>query len=360
TINYRLGALGFLHFDDPVDGSANCGLLDQVAALQWVQDHIEAFGGDPKKVTVFGESAGAMSIGNLLGMPAASGLFQGAILESGATHLTTPERAAEAAERLAAKVGGLDALRQATSEELIEAQAGVAADMIRGAGGLPFAPVVDGQVLPRPPIQAVADGAAASVRLTAGTNRDEMTLMVGPGGGDLSEESAIARLERTNGGASRDLYEAYRSLLGGAATPRDIWVSIETDRMFREPAIELASTQARHTRDVWMYLFTWESPGLDGALQACHALEIPFAWNTLSVPGREGFTGSGAEAQALADQMHGAWIDFASSGDPGWDRYEEHRRATRVFGPGAGVVDDPERERRELWAGMVETSLGSG
>ncbi|MBO0683233.1 MAG: carboxylesterase/lipase family protein [Candidatus Dormibacteraeota bacterium] len=363
TINYRLGALGFLHPGEPAIGSANCGLLDQVAALEWVRDNIEAFGGDPENVTVFGESAGAMSIGTLLGMPAASGLLHGAILESGAgANLNSPERAAEAAERLAAKLGGFEALRQAPWERLIEAQGEVIADMSRGAGRLPFAPVVDGEVLPRPPIEAVADGAAASIRLVAGTTRDEMTLflMVGPGGSDLSEESAIGRLDRTNDGAGRRLYQDYRSLLGSGAGPRDIWVAVETDRMFRGPAIELASTQSRHSGEVWMYLFTWESPAFDGVLQSCHALEIPFVWNTLSAPGTERFAGSGPEAQAIAEEMHGAWVDFASSGDPGWDRYDERRRATRVFGPGGGVVEDPLKARRELWAsGMAETRLGS-
>jgi para-nitrobenzyl esterase len=352
TINYRLGALGFLYLPESSAGSANCGLLDQVAALQWVRDNIESFGGDPANVTVFGESAGASSIGTLLGMPAASGLFHGAILQSGAgVFLNTPERATEVTERLTAKLGGTDALRQVPSDRLIEAQAEVIADMRHSPGSPPFWPVVDGNVLPRWPIESVADGAAASVRLMAGTNRDEMSyLKMEPGGDELSEERVIHLLDRINRGAGRRLYVDYASLLGSGAKPQDIWVAVQTDRFLRAPAIEVASTQSRHTHDVWMFLFTWESPAFDGALGACHTLEVPFVWNIFSVPGTEGFAGSGPERQALADEMHGAWIEFASSGHPGWDPYDERGRATRVFGPGGAVVHDPLRARRELWA----------
>lgn len=352
TVNYRLGALGFLHLGDDEPGSSNRGLLDQVAALEWVRDNIRAFGGDPGNVTVFGESAGGMSVGSLLGTPAASGLFHGAIPQSGAAStFNSVERAAAVTERLIAKLGGRDVLRTAPWERLLAAQGEVVVDMARdGADGLPFMPVVDGTVLPRPPLQTIAAG-EAPVRLMTGTNRDEMTLflLTAPGAGDLTEEAAVRRLDRTTRGAGRALFDAYRPVLGAGATPKDVWVAAESDRMFRMPAIHLAAAQARHTPEVWMYLFTWESPALDGAFQSAHALEIPFVWNSLT-PGSEGFTGGGPAAQALADEMHAAWIAFAASGDPGWDHYEEGRRATRVFGPGGGVVDDPMRARRELWS----------
>jgi para-nitrobenzyl esterase len=354
TINYRLGALGFLHLGDDFPGSGNAGLLDQVAARAWVRDNIAAFGGDPGNVTIFGESAGAMSVGSLLGMPAASGLFHKAIAESGAaTHVNGAERAAEAAERMLAKVGGIDALRSATWERLVEVQGEVVEEMTRGGGRLPFSPVVDGVVLPRVPQETVAAGAAAAVRLLTGTTRDEMTLFLLPtasaNGDEMTDETAVRRLERTNPGTAESLYEGYRRELGASASPRDVWVAVETDRMFRIPAVRMASAQARHTADVWMYLFTWESPALDGVLKSCHALEIPFVWNTLSTPGSEGFTGSGPEADALAEEMHAAWVAFAASGEPGWERYDEARRATRVFGSGAGVVDDPMGAQRRLW-----------
>jgi para-nitrobenzyl esterase len=351
TINYRLGALGFLHLGDDLPGSGNCGLLDQVAALEWVRDNIAGFGGDPGNVTVFGESAGGMSIGSLLGTPAASGLFHQAVPQSGAAStVNTLEHAAEVAELTIAKAGGLDALRAAPWERVVEIQGEVAIERQRGVGALPYMPVVDGTVLPRPPLESVRAGTAAPVRLLTGTTREEMALFhyMGPGPHDLDETTVLRRLDRMHAGAGRSLYDAYRSELGESARPVDVWVAVETDRVFRVPAIRLASAQARHTPDVWMYLFTWASPALDGALRSCHALEIPFVWNTLT-SGSDGFTGTGPEADALAGEMHGVWTAFATSGSPGWDRYEEERRATRVFGPGAGTVHDPQGALRRLW-----------
>jgi para-nitrobenzyl esterase len=363
VINYRVGALGFLRLGDREPVSANRGLLDQVAALEWVRDNIDAFGGDPARVTVFGESAGAMSIGTLLGVPAAAGLFQGAILQSGAAAtFGSLERASEVTDRLAAMLGGVDALRAADRERLVTAQGELVLELGREGKGLPFMPVVDGTVLPEPPALAVAAG-GARVRLMAGTNRDEMTLFLAlaTGGGQLSEEGAVRRLDQTTSGAGRALYDAYRTLLGGDVRPAQVWVAAETDRTFRAPAIQLATEQARHTPQVWMYLFTWLSPALGGSLGACHALEIPFAWNSL-IPESAGFTGAGPEAEALAREMHAAWVAFATSGDPGWEPYEEGRRATRVFGPGGGTVDDPMQARREVWrtappAGLPEPAL---
>jgi para-nitrobenzyl esterase len=165
----------------------------------------------------------------------------------------------------------------------------------------------------------------------------------------VDEETAIRRSERQRPGAGRTLYDAYRAELGEGATPLDVWVAVETDRVFRMPAIHLAEAQARHTPDVWMYLFTWESPMLEGALKSCHALEIPFVWNTLATPGSEGFTGTGPAADALAAEMHRVWVEFATTGDPGWERYDPARRPTRVFGPGSGIVDDPRGSVRRFW-----------
>jgi para-nitrobenzyl esterase len=350
TIQYRLGALGFLHLGDRLPGAPNRGLLDQVAALEWVRDNIAAFGGDPGNVTVFGESAGGMSVGCLLAMPSASGLFHKAIAQSGAAStVNDPARAGEVTDALLSRLGGVDALRTAPWKRILEAQFEVMGEFQRGGGGLAFMPLVDGAVLPRVPLETIAAGAAAPVKLLTGTNRDEMTLfLLAEQGVELDEETVVRRLDRTGPGGGRARYDAYRAELGDGATPRGVWVAVETDRVFRIPAVRMASAQSRHTADVWMYLFTWESPALDGAVGSTHALEIPFVWNALS-PAAEGFTGSGPEAQALADEMHAAWIAFATSGDPGWQRYDEGRRATRVFGPGAGTVDDPMGAARARW-----------
>jgi para-nitrobenzyl esterase len=358
VINYRLGALGFLNLGDGTPGASNRGLLDQVAALEWVRDNIAAFGGNPGNVTIFGESAGAMSVGTLLGMPSAAGLFGRAILQSGAAvTVNSVERSAEVTERMLAKLGGRDGLRGATWESLLQAQGEVSVEMPPD-DVLPFAPVADGAVLPRMPMQTIAQGGVAGVPVLIGTNRDEATLFVAmvPDVADMTEEMVVARLDgalagggigQSKQGGGQAAYDAYRSVLGAGARPLDVWVAMESDRRFLGPAVDLAVAQARHTPEVWMYLFTWESPWTNGMLKSCHALEIPFVFDLLR-PQFAGFAGSGPAAQALADEMHAAWIAFASAGDPGWPRYTEAGRATRVFGPGAGVVADPMRPRREL------------
>jgi para-nitrobenzyl esterase len=350
VMNYRLGALGWLHFEDEERESSNCGLLDQVTALEWVRDNIGVFGGDPANVTLFGESAGAISIGALLSMPAASGLFHRAILQSGAAStFNGTGRATVIAERLTSKLGGGEGLRRAAWEDLLRAQSEVIAEDLRGGGELAFCPVVDGSILARPPLHAIGDAAASSVPLLIGTNREEWTLFLAAGGvGEMTEEAARLRLDRASAGAGAALWDAYRSLLRADATPRDVLTAAETDRRFRMPAIHLAEAQVCHTRDVWAYLFTWPSPAMYGALRSCHALEVPFVWNTLTAAS-DGFTGSGPQASALAEEMHAAWVAFAASGDPGWERYDEGRRATRIFGPGDDMAEDPEGGRRQLW-----------
>ena len=335
TVAYRLGALGFLHLGADFPGSGNLGILDQVAALEWVRDNIGAFGGDPANVTIFGESAGGMSVATLLGTPSAAGLFHRAIPQSGAASFVQPvDTASELAERMRTAVGG--DLSGAPAEKILEAQVRVIAESVEEAGlRLPFRPVVDGDVLPRPPLDAVKGGDVSGVAIVTGTTRDEMTLFLAasPRFSDIDEAGVVRRV-------GQSLYDTYREAMG-AVSPRDIWVAVESDRVFRIPAIHMAEAQSAHTADVWMYLFTWGSPLLGGALGACHALEIPFVWNTLSVRGTDQFCGRGAEADALSSAMHEAWVAFASTGDPGWDRYESDRRATMVFGPDGGVVKDP-------------------
>src|SRR5436190_11955457 len=284
TINYRLGVLGFLQLGGAVAGSANRGLQDQVAALRWVRDNVAAFGGDPDRVTVFGESAGAMSIGALLGMPSAAGLFRRAILQSGATaNVHDPAAAAEVTVRICARLGGMETLLAAPVERILEAQAEVSTEARRGIAGLPFQPVVDGAVLPAPPLQAIRAGSAAGVQVLAGTTRDEMRLFLvtTPGFHDATDEGVVRRVERVVPGRGRELTSAYRALLGPTATSGDVWAEIETDRVFRVPAIELAEAVAGRGDDAWMYLFTWESPAADGVLRSCHALDVPFVWDTL-------------------------------------------------------------------------------
>jgi para-nitrobenzyl esterase len=356
TINYRLGALGFLHLTDIDETdkgfSSNCGLLDQIAALEWVRDNIAAFGGDPENITIFGESAGAMSIGDLLAMPGAKGLYRKAILQSGASHtVQSREAATEIAHAL---LTALD-LKKATDlinvpvEQLLAAQNNVSAP----DGGLAYRPVVDGITLPQP-IEAIEQGSADGVSLLIGTNRDEMRLFT------LMDPSQaifnMSLLEKLFGERANQVAATYEA---SSPSQEDAWIDILTDRTFRIPAIRLAEYQSARGNSVWMYRFDWPSPAFGGQLKACHALEVPFVWNNLDQPGANMLTGDSPVRQKIAATMHAAWIAFASSGNPAipdlaaWRPYETSQRLTQLFNEEDQVVGDPQSEERKVWQGIL-------
>jgi len=365
SFNYRLGALGFTHlarFGDEYATSGLIGTLDQVAALEWVRDNIEAFGGDPDNVTIAGESAGAFSVGTLLGLPRAAGLFRRAILQSGAAHHTLPVEAAEKVTGLFCEALGVrsaDDLHAASVEDILKVQTKVDAELGQGAGLVnklgvpvgPFYPVVDGSVLPVSPLEAIQQGASADVPVLIGTNRDEATLW---GYGDIDEER-LRKLTIRLGGDEQMLaaYQAARP----SASANDVLIGITTDHMFRIPAIRLAEARATHGRRTWMYLFAWESRAFGGRLKATHALEIPFAFDNLDKLGVDVFLGEGPTPQHVADAMHAAWTSFIRTGDPNcdalpdWPAYDTRRRATMVFDNVSEAVDDPSSIERRLWDG---------
>ncbi|QNN53988.1 carboxylesterase/lipase family protein [Nocardioides mesophilus] len=371
TINWRLGADGFLYLDD---GIANLGLLDQVAALEWVRDNIGAFGGDPGNVTVFGESAGAMSIGTLLSMPRAEGLFRRAILQSGAAHHVLPAAtAALAGRRLAEKLGvpaDRDALAAVPVERLIQAQAELAAEMAaapdpeRWGEGLvpsmmPWQPTVDGDVVPAPPMERIAAGAGAQVDVLVGSNTEDwkMFLVITGELWQIADEMLTGpvpvqgrRSLAAFGLPVEEALAAYRSHYPGAI-PGDLLAAVQTDWWIRIPALRLAETRAgaNDGAGTYMYEFAWAAPGLG----AVHALDVPFVFDTLGKDARLfGDLLGDAAPQQLADTMHAAWIAFATHGDPGWPRYDLDRRATMRFDVDSRVVDDPRAWERALWEGI--------
>ena len=361
TINYRLGAFGFLHladlFGSEFEGSGNVGILDQAAALEWVRDSIAAFGGDPERVTVFGESAGAGSVGTLLGLPAARGLFHRAIPQSGASSWWAPRERASAItqefiDKLGIRAGDSETLRALSTDAIIAGATGLGS-MSPSGGALAFQPVVDGTVLPRPPLDTIDAGNADGVHLLVGTNRHEATLfnLMDPDLATVDDTGIARRVGRWYGADAGGLVESYRSRRD-EMTPLDLWTDVGTDAVFRIPAIRLAEAQLAHG-PVWMYLFTWETLVFGGVLRSSHALEIPFAFDTLE--SAQMFTGDAPERQAIADAMHAAWIAFARSGDPNcdaipeWPAYDRAHRATMRFDTEREVVDDPMGEDRAAW-----------
>ena len=369
TINYRLGALGFLHLADlggeEFASTGNLGLLDQVAALRWVRDNIEAFGGDPGNVTVFGESAGAMSVGALLGMPSARGLFRRAIPQSGAAnHVSGRDAATGVALDLLGALGldrtELGRLREIPVESILAAQAKVGGDR-RSVRHLPHQPVVDGTALPESPLDAVTAGSASGVDLLLGTNVDEMRLFTAldPALGAIDEPALLTRADELFGaGAGARAVESYRGSRPGCGAA-DVWTAVLSDLVFRVPAVRLAERQSAHA-PVHLYLFSWATPAFGGALGSCHALEIPFVFNALDAPGVSTFTGAPTPgARELAERMHDTWTAFARTGDPNgaglpdWPAFTPDRRATMVLAERCAVEEDPAAAELAHWADVL-------
>lgn len=366
VINWRVGADGFLYLGD---GIADVGLLDQVAALEWVRDNIASFGGDPGNVTVFGESAGAMSIGTLLAVPRAEGLFRRAILESGAAqHVSPPETALRIGRALAEKLD-VPPTRQAIAavpmERLLAAQAELGEELgtrpERWGEDLvmtmPWQPVVDGDVLPGVPIDRVRAGSARDVDVMVGTNTDDWRMFLVLTGeiGEITDEMLVGsvaaqgrRAVAAYGLPAESALPAYRARYPGAS-PGDLLAAVQTDWWVRIPALRLAEAHARSGGRTYMYEFAWAAPGFG----AIHALEVPFVFDTLDTGARLFGPLLGENPpQVLADTMHATWISFASSGDPGWPRYDPTHRATMRFDLTSQVVDDPRSWELALWEGL--------
>ena len=337
SLGYRLGVEGFLHLDDAPD---NRGVLDWIAALRWVRDNITAFGGDPAKVTVAGQSAGGGAVQTLLATPSAHGLFRAAISQSGAVR--SPQRRADAladSARLTERTGVpalAAALRDRTGDELLALQDALAT----GDGGLTLAPFADGELIPVPVPDAFAGGTAARVPLLLGFTRNEFN---GPAGAEPSPVPAEAvRALLAGDGLGPEAVAAYAALHGPADPVRSLG-QVLTDVIFRGPGIALAEAHAHHGLPTWLYHFTWGS--------AAHCVDIPFAFDLLDAERVTAATGP-HPPQALADAMHAAWVDFVRDLDPGpgWPRYTQASRSTMTWDATPHSVDDPLAAERRIWA----------
>ncbi|WP_217595667.1 carboxylesterase/lipase family protein [Cohnella sp. GbtcB17] len=352
TINYRLGPFGFLHLAPLGEGFvSNAGLLDQIAALSWVRSEIAAFGGDPAQVTVFGESAGAMSIAALLAMPDAKGLFARAILQSGAAQTLPAEQAEQVTGGLLLLLGieRSDAhLLKALPASAVMQAAEEMGRMLGGGPAMLFQPVVDAATLPVEPLEGVRAGAAGGVALLVGTNRDEGEYFIRPGSAPMPLEGAILGVElMTDIADAAALVHSYPHTAQGQA-------DIMTDLFFWRAAVRLADAQARHA-PVWMYRFDWTSPVHPSLARAVHTREIVFVFGNLQVlESRLGVT-LGQDAQRLAGEMQAAWLAFAKTGSPdtemlAWPPYGEPERLTMIFGEvdESAAVSDPAAGKRAL------------
>jgi len=383
SINYRLGPLGLMWLGDLEGGeryrtSGVNALLDQVEALRWVRDNVAAFGGDPGNVTVVGESAGAMSIATLLAMPSARGLFHKAILQSGAAHnCFDPHVASEVTSTVMAHLGVSDLAGVLAAEpaQLVAAANRVQQEAFRQPGRLaggtgislamPFQPVVDGEHLPSHPIEALASGASAGLALLAGTTLDEWNLfrLLSPGG--LDHPELLDRLDAI-AGHGHQLHDAYVAE-HPTASPDELWSAVLTDVVFRVPTVRLLEAHARANGSLdgggapgYEYLFTWPTPVFGGVMGSSHALEVPFVFDTIGLPGAELFLGAtpGPELHELAAVVQAAWLAFARTGDPSheglppWPAFDPSERRVMALDLHPHVLDDPQRRQLACWEGI--------
>lgn len=367
SLQYRLGMDGFMHFEGEDDGApANRGLLDQIAALQWVQDHIHAWGGDPAQVTVFGQSAGAGALACLLGMPASQGLFQRIILQSPSVACQTLDEAAAIRRAVAALVGVAPsriALEAAPIGSVLHAVHRLAADpalRVRyGIGGrnfFPLRPVVDGQVLTAAPLQAMRQQWMANppdLQVLVGSNLDEMRLYHVPGGAiDRVNEAQVLAFAQ-DVGLSTDAARAYRALLPPAQqTPGEILSALQSDFYYRVPAQRIAALAGEWAQSAHRYEFGWASPQWQGRLGAAHAVELPFVFGNLHTAQGQEFTGAAPPAD-LAQAMHQSWAGFARQGDPGWARYGGAQPWVQHFSNASRCEIHSEPARFNLWEDIL-------
>ncbi|TDD62911.1 carboxylesterase/lipase family protein [Kribbella antibiotica] len=358
-VNYRLGIQGF----GVVPGApSNRGLLDQVAALQWVQENIAAFGGDPDRVTIAGESAGGMSVATLLSIPAAKGLFRRAIVQSGSAGVAALETdagavAAEVAKRLGVEYSAAG-LASVSIEDLLAAQRAVAIEMrlkpdptrwgastiAVGGGIMPVMPVIDNKLIFEVPIDAIARGSAEGVDVLVGSTSDEFSFFTVPSGLAATITPEVLTPALAGMGVPPEITAAY---IAGRPdqSPGEILNAVVTDSIFTVPSIQLAAAQGPHGTP-YLYEFAWKSP-LEG-VGACHSLELAFMFDTLGTAKSPLY--GGVAPQELADTMHGVWVTFAATGDPGWPAYEASTRAVMTFDhPTSELKSAPRADELAVW-----------
>ena len=366
SLNYRLGAWGFLDLQDvfgsPYAGTANLALQDQIAALAWVQKNIAHFGGDPANVTIFGESAGASSVGALLSMPQAQGLFSKAILESGVPsqrsvddHQRTARLAAEFLKQLGASTPG--ELAAKPMRALLDAQRQV----FNGTGDIgTFVPWVDGTVIKEQPFSVVAEGRGNQVPILIGTTAQEMRYF--STAEDLGierkpKELLLKQLEAVAGPRAREILATYQRLYPNWG---DTVVQIASDAIMRFPSIELAERVSAH-QPVYMYLFTYRSTSTYKSFGSAHAMELPFVFGVEDRPEVIVFSGRDPRRHELADRVMDRWVAFARSGDPTvrdgprWLPYDAGKRFTMELGFPLRGIDNPLAEQRDVWGNTRPT-----
>lgn len=366
TVNHRLNVFGYLYLaelgGEKYASSSNVGMLDIVAALEWVRDNIAAFGGDPSNVTIFGQSGGGGKVSTLMAMPSAKGLFHRAVVESASAIKGVPkDQATSSAEAFLAKVGlksnQIDELQKMPVEQLVTAMGEGGAV---GGNGLRLAPVVDGHSLPRNPFDPDAPAISSTVPLLIGSVETEVTFMRATPLDPMDDDALRAHVKQVLRGADDaavdrliDVYRKGRPNIKNT----DLYLILASDATFRAGVLTEAERKAdQGAASAYMYYFTWKSPVRDGKLRTFHTLEIPFVFDNVDLA--TAMTGSGQERYALADKISSAWVAFARTGNPShkglpkWPAFDTKQRATMILSNECEVVDDPNGEERQALRGI--------
>lgn len=369
TINYRMGALGFMHvghLDATLTSSVNNGILDQICALEWTRDHIAAFGGDPDNILVFGESAGGTSTACILGAPRADGLYHKAVLHSPHADLIELGSGHEAftnrcIERLGGdpSVDGMATLMAASVDALNglndpdPARSFTASLALRTADSVGFSPAIDGELIPRAIAETVRARGAANVPIMGGGCRHEGTLFANIVGGEADETEAIRIFAESgvDGRRAMDFYEAFAP----GSTPREKLVYALADTMFRNSTVRILDAAAEAGGDVYSWMCSYENPDDTLGFRATHAIELPFIWDWIGNPGGVP-TMAGLNAPAdLGRAMRAYWVAFArhgipqANGEPDWPRYDTTSRSTLILDTERRVEDDYDEGVRRFW-----------
>ena len=361
TVNHRLSVFGYLYLaglgGEKYATASNVGQLDIVAALEWVRDNIAAFGGDPKNVTLFGQSGGGGKVSTLMAMPAAKGLFQRAIVQSGAAiRGATKEAATKTTEeflsRLSLTAKDIDKLQTLPMEKILETS-----DTFKGKRPpLALGPVVDGRSLPGDPFDPTAPAQSADIPLLIGTTETEVTFFPGMQLDPIDDADLHKRVKdivrKANDEQVKQLIAAYR-----AGRPKDsntdLFLILSSDAGFRAGVLTEADRKAQQAKAaVYQYYFTWRSPVREGKLRSYHTLEIPFVFD--NVDNCKSMTGNGQDRYALADRMAKAWVAFARTGNPNhaglpkWNAFDTTTRTMMVFDKECRAVNDPHGAEQKL------------
>lgn len=370
SVNHRLNVLGFLDlsaYGDKYKASPNAGLLDLVAALQWVKQNIAQFGGDPDNVTIFGQSGGGGKVTCLMNAPSAKGLFSKAIVQSGSYLVNFMDESiakrigAALLEELGLQPSQVDTLQKISYDRLNTAGKKALAkiqEALKAEGksipgfGLSWGPVLDGNLLPYQPTESAATEISKNIPLLVGSTKNEFTPFM-PGTRGITIDKAKEILQKKYGDKTDSYITAVKKAYPNTVKPSDY---TDIDVTFRPGAIRQANLKATTgTAPVYMYLFTWQSPVNDGIYKAMHCIDLPFQFDNISRC--QEMTGGGQEAYTLASKISQAWLNFATTGNPNakdlptWPSYTPQNGATMIFDNVCEVKNNPDKELLQIAVG---------